>query len=512
MFNLASLTVDIRAKDDALKSQLNGIKSSLGVMGVAMGTAIGGGIISMIDRALGAVMNFAKQGIAGSANLAESMSKVDAVFGKSSSVIKEVSDRLAKDFGLSKQAILDAGAGIGLVGKAAGQSQAQAAEMGAKMAQMAADASSFYNVPLDVALEKIKSGLVGEAEPMRAFGVLLDEESVKLKAVAMGLAKQGQELTQGSKVIARAALITAGLKDSTGDLARTADSTSNQWRKFTGQLENLAVSIGTSLAPAINSIINAAGDMATALSSAFEGSQAAFAAFAANVVETVNTIKVVWRNLPLVWEIVQIKALEMARNVIAVVASIPENLSLVAQYLGKNWLNLISDALNAVWTIFKHLGENIHEFGRALAEFLSDPTKGFHPDFKPLLDGFKATADKLPELIRPAFVNMDKEIADVARRMGDAEAHAAAGVVKKVEAAKAAAAAGPGATKTAKHDAFSGFSGAASDYRQHLIEKILTGGEKAKHDRDMLDQATKTRIAAEATAKNTAKPAAAIAG
>jgi hypothetical protein len=86
------------------------------------------------------------------------------------------------------------------------------------MAMLAADASSFYNVPLDVALEKIRSGLSGEAEPLRAFGVFLSDAAMKAKAAQMGLAGLNGELTEGQKITVRAALIQEQLGTANGDL------------------------------------------------------------------------------------------------------------------------------------------------------------------------------------------------------------------------------------------------------------------------------------------------------
>lgn len=40
-FNLATLFVDIKARDDDLKTQVGGVQRQLGAMGVAIGTAAG---------------------------------------------------------------------------------------------------------------------------------------------------------------------------------------------------------------------------------------------------------------------------------------------------------------------------------------------------------------------------------------------------------------------------------------------------------------------------------------
>ena len=493
-FKLAELFVDIKARDDELQKQIGGVKGQLSAFGVAIGTAAGTLAATAISAATSAITGFIARGITGASNLAETLSKVGTVFGDSTSIITAQADQMAAAFGLPKQAILDASASIGLVGKAAGQSQGQAAQMSATMAKLAADASSFYNVPLDTALEKIRSGLVGESEPLRAFGVLLSEDAVAAEAMAMGLAKSKKDLDEQAKVAARASLITKGLADANGDLERTANSTSNQWRKFTGTLENLSVSIGTSLSPAINELVNLASEMASGLAEAFESSKAAFSAFADGVVDVVKTIGVAWRNLPDLWEIVTIKAREMGLNLIEIFKVIPTNLGIIGEYIANNWRELITDSINAVGAVFANLATNIANLATAVIDFLSNPTKGFEFNWTPLLEGFKATADALPELAKPALMSLQEEIDQVAGRIADRESKRAQEIADKAKAA--AAPAKSVTTKAAKKtEDFKSEVSSASEFALKLRASIYERGD---------DSAKKTAEATAKTAGNTA--------
>ena len=172
---------------------------------------------------------------------------------------------MAKAYGSSKQAILDGAAAIGLIVKGAGQSASESAALGNRMVKLAADAESFYNVPLSLALEKIRAGLIGEYEPMRAFGGQLSEETVAAEAVALGLAKTTKEVDIHAKTAARASLIVKSLSDAEGDLARTADSAKNQARTLSGTIDNLAVAMGTALMPITKEVIAALNDLTQSL-------------------------------------------------------------------------------------------------------------------------------------------------------------------------------------------------------------------------------------------------------
>ena len=107
---------------------------------------------------------------------------------------------MARRFGLNKRTMLDAASGIGLIGEAAGMGQGSAADLGNNMSKLAADASSFYNIPLDEALQKIKSGLVGGPSRSGARRPAR-QESVKAEAAERGSPASGAELTPSQKVM-----------------------------------------------------------------------------------------------------------------------------------------------------------------------------------------------------------------------------------------------------------------------------------------------------------------------
>src|SRR3546814_6746259 len=79
----------------------------------------------------------------------------------------------------------------------------KAAEMSQIFAQLAQDLGSFYNVDTETAIQKLRSGLSGESELLRDFGVFLTEANVKAKALEMGLTGVGDELTEQEKILAR---------------------------------------------------------------------------------------------------------------------------------------------------------------------------------------------------------------------------------------------------------------------------------------------------------------------
>lgn len=238
------------AKD--LEAQSGRLSNTIGRLGSKLRDFAGKGAIAALV-AIGLGLGHA---VTLGADLNETLSKVGVTFGASADVVTHKADEMAARFGIVKGQFLDAAAAIGLIGKAAGLTQADAADMGASFAELATDVSSFYNVPVSDALDAIRSGLVGESEPLRRYGVLLNEAAVQSEAVRLGLAKAGDELTDQQKVIARASLITQGFADAHGDLARTADSVSNRMRELRGRVENAMATIGQRALPIVSTLLD----------------------------------------------------------------------------------------------------------------------------------------------------------------------------------------------------------------------------------------------------------------
>jgi hypothetical protein len=187
-------------------------------------------------------------------NLNETINKTGEVFKDSTGIVVKAADEMNRAFGVPRGTFLDAASSLGLVVKASGYTEAAAASLSVQLAKLAVDASSFYNVPLEEAMIAMRAGLVGEAEPLRRFGVLLDEAAVKAQGAKMGFKAVHGELTLGQKVQARSALIIAGMATASGDLARTSDALANRLRELQGRVLNLAERIGSMFLPAFKVI------------------------------------------------------------------------------------------------------------------------------------------------------------------------------------------------------------------------------------------------------------------
>ena len=190
----------------------------------------------------------------------EAQNQVNTIFGDSVDVINDFAETSARSAGISKGASLEAAGGFGAMLKSAGLAQDEAANLSVSIVQLAGDLASFKNVAPEEALEKLRSGLAGEAEPLRQFGVFLSEAAVQAEAYKSGIATVGDELTEAQKVQARYNIILEQTKDAQGDFGRTlGESLPNQIRALKAEVTDLAADFGQLLLPVLLEVAQVIG-------------------------------------------------------------------------------------------------------------------------------------------------------------------------------------------------------------------------------------------------------------
>jgi hypothetical protein len=193
-----------------------------------------------------------KDAVLAASDLGETISKVGVLFGDSAKEIEKFAEGAAKSLGQSKQQALDAAANFAIFGKSAGLSGEELVKFSTEFVSLAGDLSSFNNVSQDEAINAIGSALRGEAEPLRRFGVLLDEATLKNAAMQLGIITTTKEaLTPQQKVLAAQKVIYDQTATAQGDFARTSDGLANKTKILTAELDNTKVIIGEALLPLV---------------------------------------------------------------------------------------------------------------------------------------------------------------------------------------------------------------------------------------------------------------------
>ena len=203
--------------------------------------------------AVGVAMN---KTVTDASNLAEAQSKVTAVFGAQAVQVQKWSKTMAASFGVSSRQALEAAGTYGNLFQAFGIGQTEARKMSTRMVELAADMASFNNVGIDEALTALRSGLSGETEPLKRFGVALLDVRLKEQALAMGLINTTSGvLPPAIKAQAAYALILKDTSLQQGDVARTAEGLANQKKFLAAQVEDLSGSFGAVLMPVMINVV-----------------------------------------------------------------------------------------------------------------------------------------------------------------------------------------------------------------------------------------------------------------
>lgn len=181
--------------------------------------------------------------------LQESLSKTEAVFGENAAQVKAWARTTSAAFGVNQQAALEAAGTYGNLFRAFGLSSGQAQGMSTTLVELAADMASFNNVPIEDALLALRSGLSGETEPLKRFGVALNDQRLRLKAAELGLGEYSGQLPVAIKTQAAFALIMQDTALQQGDVARTSQGLANQQKFLAAQVADLRAEFGMAFMP-----------------------------------------------------------------------------------------------------------------------------------------------------------------------------------------------------------------------------------------------------------------------
>jgi len=188
-------------------------------------------------------------------DFSETQSKINVIFGESSKELAKFASTAATSLGQTKTQALDAAATFAIFGKSAGLSGQALVSFSTDFVKLASDLASFNNTSPDDAIQALGAALRGESEPLRRYGILLDDATLKAKATEMGIYSGTGALSAQQKVLAAQQVIMAQTSLQQGDFARTSDGLANTQRILAAQFENTKIVLGEKLLPIVLDVI-----------------------------------------------------------------------------------------------------------------------------------------------------------------------------------------------------------------------------------------------------------------
>ena len=136
-----------------------------------------------------------------------------------------------------------------------GDTAERAQLMSQNLTQLGYDISSFFNISIEDAMQKLQSGISGELEPLRRLGYDLSQAQLEQTALNLGIKESVANMTQAEKAELRYYAIMTQVTTAQGDMARTLEAPANQLRILQAQLTQAARAIGNIFIPALNAIL-----------------------------------------------------------------------------------------------------------------------------------------------------------------------------------------------------------------------------------------------------------------
>ena len=216
------------------------------------------GLVMIVRKALDTI----KTGIDYASDLAEVQNVVDVTFGSATEAINSWSKECLAAYGMNEVSAKRYAGTIGAMLKSSGLAGDAIVDMSKDMVGLAGDMASFYNLDLETAFEKIRSGISGETEPLKQLGINMSVANLEAYALSQGIKTSYNEMSQAEQVMLRYNYLMSTTADAQGDFARTQDSYANQtrllsesWLEFTGVMAEQLLPVLTTIVSWLNNIV-----------------------------------------------------------------------------------------------------------------------------------------------------------------------------------------------------------------------------------------------------------------
>lgn len=260
------------------------------------------GLKQSFDNLIGAVKGFlaleitrkifeiGKACLKASSDMTELQNVTDQVFGDMSKEVQQFSEDMGNAMGRSTYALQKYTSDIGSIFKGLGGiSEESTKKMSEDLAALAVDIGSFKNIADDQAFTAITAGIVGETEPLKRLGIVINETVMAEYALSKGIKAKWETLDQATKAELRYQKIMESTSFMQGDAARTINTYANQLKVFQANTQELAKAIGDKLVKSSNGCLGVINDLTEGLTRFF--SKKSSADFVSDAIEELNNVK-----------------------------------------------------------------------------------------------------------------------------------------------------------------------------------------------------------------------------
>lgn len=227
-------------------------------------------VVYALQKAVSLVTNTIKEASEAAASAEETANLFNTTFANVATKANNVASKMSSSLGMANSTIQQS---LGLFGDLAmgyGESQDSALKFAEAAVQTGLDIMSFKNISGDTTevLQTMASGLAGNFENFRKWGIIVTQAEIKTRLQQKGLDKLTGSSLQFAKVQETLAIVQEKSKNAVGDMKDTLDSTENTVRRFNETNKELLENLGQSINPVLNVFRNTWIDIATQINKA----------------------------------------------------------------------------------------------------------------------------------------------------------------------------------------------------------------------------------------------------
>lgn len=325
--------------------------------GLLQGLVTGG--VMALGSAFGAM---AVKGVLASAKMGDSVNAVKSVFKGSAGEMTDFSKELGGRFGTVRKAVLDSSVAIGGALKGTGMGTEKSSAMSKTLITRAADVAAQRQAPGGVA--EVAGGMAtaisgGSTRAIRQFGIAIDDDMIKAKALAMGLVGVDQEMGRTARAAAVYQLILDKSSDAQGFLANNATSTETVMEALTGRFTNAAAALGAKLEPAFTEILLLLDEFIVGTGKATAAVHDWVGGIVSGVVEGVRFLRKMWQEWDTGVLLVGLVTQQMGENLGDAFTYVGKVAGRVIGWVSDNWRAILTDLMTYVARVMTNLGSII---------------------------------------------------------------------------------------------------------------------------------------------------------
>ena len=366
-----------------------GFKGGFGGALKGIGGVIAGGL------AAAGVGNFLKDSVTAASDLEESLNAVNVSFGDVSGEIIALGENAASRLGLSQGAFNSIATQFSGFASAIGGEGQGVVDFIDTLSTRGADFASVFNLEVDEALGLFQSGLAGETEPLRRFGIDLSAATVEAHAYATGIAEAGEPLTEAQKQQARYSSLLEQTDKVQGDFTNTQDGLANAQRILSANFEDLQASVGGPLLSAFadltTQLLPVIETMGPILTETMEQLAPVIADLAGQIPALLEAFLPM---LPVIGELAGL-FLDMVAELLPVFVTLFEALLPVIIDLLPLFIEFVQDAMAVLVPLFITLVEALLPIVEALLPVFLEIIEALLPVFIDLVEAFLPLIDRL---------------------------------------------------------------------------------------------------------------------